>query len=184
MSRQDNAINIYPEFPSHAEHNDHRLSGPSRAWPWSPFTTSPIIRPGPSRASAVAPPGKPISPDLGTGSCLGNGHAYPVSILLEFLEDLPEPREAGLSHAEHSEPAPHLPEVGGPTALQGAQHVHLLGHIPHQEVAALAGESHRGHSDDAGTATDKALSQAPEDGEQGAGVGDMVLRLSTDSWEK
>lgn len=108
-----------------------------------------------------------------------------MSILLEFLEDLPKPREAGLSHAEHSEPALHLPEVGGPTALQGAQRVHLLSNIPHQEVAALAGESHRGHSDDAGTSsTDKALSQAPEDGAQGDGVGNMILRLSTDSWEK
>lgn len=102
-----------------------------------------------------------------------------MSILLEFLEDLPKPREAGLSHAEHSEPALHLPEVGGPTALQGAQRVHLLSNIPHQEVAALAGESHRGHSDDAGTSfTDKALSQAPEDGAQGDGVGNMILRLS------
>lgn len=60
MSIQDNAINICPEFPSHAEHNHHGLSGPGRAWPWSPFTTSPITWPGPSRASEVAPPGNPF----------------------------------------------------------------------------------------------------------------------------
>ena len=78
-------------------------------------------------------------PDLGARPCLGSSHTYPVSILLEFLEDPPESGEGGLPHAEHGEPTPHLPEVGGPTALHGAQNIHLLNNIPHQEVATLAG---------------------------------------------
>lgn len=67
-----------------------------------------------------------------------------MSILLEFLEDPPESREAGLSHAKHGEPIPYLPEVGGPTALSSAQDIHLLSNIPHQEVASLAGEEPQG----------------------------------------
>lgn len=67
-----------------------------------------------------------------------------MSIFLEFLEDLPESQEAGLSHAKHSEPAPYLPEVGGPTALHSTQHVHLLSNVPHQEVASLAGGEPQG----------------------------------------
>jgi len=63
--------------------------------------------------------------------------ALPVSIFLEFLEHLPETREAGLSHAKHGEATPHLPEVGGPTAPHSAQYIHLLSNIPHQEVASL-----------------------------------------------
>lgn len=61
-----------------------------------------------------------------------------MSILLEFLEDLLEPQEAGLPHAKYGKPAPHLPKVGGPTAPHGAQQVYLLSNIPHQEVATLA----------------------------------------------
>lgn len=63
--------------------------------------------------------------------------AHLESILLEFLQDPPEPQEAGLSHAKDREAAPHLPEVGSPTALQGAQYVHLFGDITHQEIATL-----------------------------------------------
>lgn len=61
-----------------------------------------------------------------------------MPVLLELLKGLPEPREAGLSHAKHGEPAPHLPEVGGPTAPQSTQQVRLLSNVPHQEVASLA----------------------------------------------
>lgn len=63
--------------------------------------------------------------------------AHLESVRLEFLQDPPEPQEAGLSHAKHREASPHLPEVGSPTALQGAQYVHLLGDVTHQEIATL-----------------------------------------------
>lgn len=63
--------------------------------------------------------------------------AHLESVRLEFLQDPPEPQEAGLSHAKHREAAPHLPEVGSPTALQGAQYVHLLRDVTHQEIATL-----------------------------------------------
>lgn len=103
--------------------------------------------PGPSKASEVASPGSPFPQIWDARSCLKMDHAYLVSILLEFLEDLPETREAGLSHAKHGKPAPHLPEVGGPTASQGAQLVHLLSNIPYQEVASLAVEEQEGHTE-------------------------------------
>lgn len=97
-------------------------------------------------------------------------HAYLVSVLLEFLEDLPETREAGLSHAKHGEPAPHLPEVGGPTAPQGAQQVHLLSNIPHQEVASLAVEEPEGDTEmTQGHLLQAGLCPRP----QGVGIGEM-----------
>lgn len=74
--------------------------------------------------------------------------AHLEPILLEFLQDPPEPQEAGLSHAKHREAALHLPEVGSPTALQGAQYVHLFGDITHQEIATL---TERTTSDQSGT---------------------------------
>lgn len=86
---------------------------------------------------------KSLPQTWGATPCLGSSHAHPVSILLEFLEDPPESGEGGLPHAEHRKPTPHLPEVGGPTALHGAQHIHLLSNISHQEVASLAGEETR-----------------------------------------
>lgn len=74
--------------------------------------------------------------------------AHLEPILLEFLQDPPEPQEAGLSHAKHWEATPHLPEVGSPTALQGAQYVHLLSDVTHQEIATL---TERTTADQSGT---------------------------------
>lgn len=107
----------------------------------------PIMWPGPSKASEVGSPWSSFPQIWGASPCLKMDHAYLVSVLLEFLEDLPEPREAGLSHAKHGEPAPRLPEVGGPTAPQGPQQVHLLCNIPHQEVASLAVEEPEGDTE-------------------------------------
>jgi hypothetical protein len=72
--------------------------------------------------------------------------AHLESVRLEFLQDPPEPQEAGLSHAKHREASPHLPEVGSPTALQGAQYVHLLGDVTHQEIATLGERATAGQS--------------------------------------
>lgn len=139
MSIWDNAINIHPEFPSHADHNDHHgiqgLAGPGSGHQ----LPSPPYGPVPPEALKLPLPETSLPRFGGLGPCLDSGHAYPVSILLKFLEDPPESQEAGLPHAEHRGPTPHLPEVGGPTALLSAQHVRLLGNIPHQEVASLVG---------------------------------------------
>lgn len=105
---------------------------------------SPVCVPShPPYHVARALPEAPV-PDLGGRILPGSSATYPVSVLLEFLENLPESREAGLSHAKHGEPTLHLPKVGGPTAPQSAQHIHLLSNIPHQEVASLAGGEPQG----------------------------------------
>lgn len=108
-----------------------------------------------------------------------------MSVLLEFLEDLPEPREAGLSHTKDGEPAPHLPEVGGPTAPQSAQQVHLLSNIPHQEVASLAVEEPEGDTEmTQGHLLRAGLCPRPQE----VGIGEMgrdtVLKLSAGSQKK
>lgn len=85
------------------------------------------------------------------------GEAHLDRILLEFLQDPPEPQEAGLSHAKHREPTPNLSEVRSPTALQGTQQVHLLGDITHQKVATLT-ENHSKSIRDSGVSPQTELS--------------------------
>lgn len=85
-SPQDYAINVCPELPSHANHNDRHTFKAWQAWSRPPAAL-PSMWPGPCRASEVVPPRSPFSQIWGAGKW----PAYPVSILLEFLEDPPEP---------------------------------------------------------------------------------------------
>lgn len=177
MSTHDRAKNIDPELPNHANHNAHHgIQG----------LAEPGLRPQVLSPHHVARPlpGAPL-PDLGGETLPGSSPAYPVSILLEFLEDPPESREAGLSHAKHREPTSNLPEVGGPTAPHSVQYIHLLRNVPHQKVASLAGEEPQGVTQ---MARDIFYKWSSVPGPRGWGAEtwgrDMVFKLSTSFWKK